>query len=100
MLTYYALFALFPMIVFVMTLARGLLAVGPALGRFLAERFGYGDVFAWAWTIGRWVVAALLVMVTWGLLYRFLPDHDARGGILSLGGFLGVLVWVGASLLF
>jgi membrane protein len=84
----------------IMIVALGLLAAGPALGRFLAERFGYGDVFAWVWAIGRWVVAAFLVMLSWGLMYRFLPDNPARGRLVSLGSFLGVLVWVGASLLF
>src|SRR5262249_12979953 len=36
----------------------------------------------------------------WSLLYRYLPARDGRGRIFSLGSFVGVLVWVGVSLLF
>jgi membrane protein len=83
-----------------MIVALGLLAAGPAVGRLIADRVGLGEAFTAAWTLGRWVVAALLVMFTWAVLYRYLPDHRRPLRPFSAGTVLGVLVWVGASLLF
>jgi membrane protein len=83
-----------------MIVALGLLAVGPLLGSFLADRFGLGSVFDVSWTIGRWIGAAVLVMFVWAILYKFLPNTQAPLRVFTLGAFIGVALWVGASLLF
>lgn len=81
-------------------LALGLLVVGPAIGHYAADRFGLGDAFDVAWGIGRWVGAGLLVMFVWAVLYKFLPDTDAPFRILTPGAAVGVVLWLGISLLF
>lgn len=77
--------------------ALGLLVVGPLAGHAIADRFGLGAAFDTAWNIGRWFGAALLVMVVWAFLYKFLPNTDAPFKILTPGAVLGVLLWVGVS---
>lgn len=84
----------------ILIVALGLLAAGPALGRLVAERFGLGGVFAVAWSIGKWLVAALLVMVVWSILYKWLPNTRAPFRIFTPGAVVGVALWIGVSQLF
>jgi membrane protein len=81
----------------VIVVALGLLVVGPAAGHWLADRFGLGDAFDTAWSIGRWFGAGLLVMVVWATLYKFLPNTDAPFRIFTPGAIVGVLLWLGIS---
>jgi membrane protein len=46
-------------------LALALLVAGPAVGHLIADRLHLGTVFDAAWTVSRWVGAALLVMLVW-----------------------------------
>jgi len=81
-------------------LALGLLVVGPFVGHLAGDRFGLGHAFDVAWGIGRWLGAGLLVMLVWAICYRFLADTDAPFRIFTPGAFVGVVLWVGISLLF
>ena len=81
-------------------LALGLLVVGPYVGHLLADRFGLGDAFDIAWSIGRWVGAGLLVMFVWAVLYKFLANTDAPFRVFTPGAIVGVLAWLGISALF
>jgi membrane protein len=83
-----------------MAIALGLLVFGPMLGDVIANRFGLGRVFEIGWTVGRWTVAALLVMVVWALAFRFLPDTDAPFRVFTPGALVGVVLWLGISWLF
>ena len=80
--------------------AVGILVAGPAVGHWLVDRYGLGGLFDAAWTVGRWLVAALLVMMSWSLLYRFLPDQRGPVRLFSLGAAIGVAGWIACSLLF
>jgi len=80
--------------------ALGLLVAGPVLGRVIGNRLGLGSTFAIAWTVGRWTIAGMLVMVVWALAYRFLPDTDARFRIFTPGAVVGVGLWLAISWLF
>lgn len=83
-----------------LTIALGLLVLGPMLGDIIANRFGLGRVFDIGWTMGRWTAAALLMMVVWALAFRFLPDTDAPFRVFTPGAFVGVVLWLGISRLF
>jgi membrane protein len=80
--------------------ALGLLVVGPIAGHWFADRFGLGAAFDVAWGIGRWIGAGILVMFVWALVYKFLPNTKAPFRIFTPGAFVGVLLWLGVSLLF
>ncbi len=80
--------------------ALGLLVVGPMVGHYVADRFGLGEAFDIAWGIGRWLGAGALVMFVWAVMYKFLPNTDAPFRVFTPGAFVGVLLWLGISLLF
>ena len=80
--------------------ALGLLVIGPVAGHWVADRFGLGGAFDVAWGIGRWIGAGLLVMVVWAVLYKFLPNTSAPFRIFTPGAIVGVVLWLGVSLLF
>jgi membrane protein len=83
-----------------LVIALGLLVVGPIVGGVVANRLGLGSAFDIGWTVGRWVVAGLLVMIVWALAYRFLPDTDAPFRIFTPGTVVSVGLWLGISRLF
>jgi membrane protein len=67
--------------------ALALLIAGPAIGHF----------FDWSYNIGRWVVAALLVMFVWACLYYFLPNIKRKFRWVTPGAIVGVILWLLAS---
>lgn len=83
-----------------LVLAISLLVIGPALGGWAADQVGGGALFATLWSVGRWVGAALLMMIIWSLLYRFLPNTREPLRVFTPGAVAAVVVWIGISLLF
>jgi len=77
-----------------------LLVAGPSLGETVAEVFTLGDEFLYAWNIVRWPAALLFMIATVALLYYFAPDAGLPFRWITPGGFIGVLLWVLASLAF
>ena len=87
-------------VAFMVIAALFLLVAGPIVGHYIADRFGLGNAFDVAWGIGRWVGAGILVMVVWAVLYKFLPNTKAPFRVFTPGAIVGVLLWLGVSLLF
>lgn len=81
-------------------IALGMLVAGPYLGHLVADRFGLGGAFDVTWGIARWLLAGLLVMVVWAMLYKFLANTDAPFRIFTPGAIVGVAAWLGISALF
>jgi membrane protein len=78
--------------------ALGLLVLGPPVGHYIADRFGLGGAFDWAWEIGRWIGAGFLVMVVWAIAYHFLPDTKTPFRLFTIGSFVGIAMWIVVSL--
>jgi membrane protein len=77
-----------------------LLVAGPSIGRTLAEVFTLGDEFMVAWNIVRWPAAFLFMIVTVALLFYFAPDANQPFRWITPGGFVGIVLWVIASVVF
>ena len=77
-----------------------LLVVGPDIGKAIADYFGLGGVFTVVWGIGRWVGALLFLVFTVALIYYFAPDAGQPFRWITPGGFIGVFLWILASLAF
>ncbi|KAB2909176.1 MAG: YihY/virulence factor BrkB family protein [Kofleriaceae bacterium] len=73
--------------------AMALLTLGPAAGHAVADRVGWGSGFELVWGVSRWLLAAFLVMLTWAILYKWLPDTDAPFRIFTPGAIVGVILW-------
>ena len=87
-------------IAILIVLALSLLVIGPYLGHWAMDQFGYGATFDTVWSTGRWVGAGLLVMFVWALVYKWLPNTDAPFHVFTPGAIVGVLAWLGMSWLF
>ena len=75
-----------------------LMVAGPPIGRAVADVFGLGDAFVLAWNIVRWPVALLFLVTVVALLYYFAPDANQPFRWITPGGFVGVVLWVLASI--
>lgn len=62
----------------ILLVALALLVVGPIVGRWLEDRFGFAGTFEAVWLVLRWAGAGVLLLVVWAVAYRFLLDTDAR----------------------
>lgn len=77
----------------VLALLAGLVAVAaPAL----ATKLGHPWTMLAGWL--RLPLAALLMMILWGILYSVLPDTRLKFKFIIPGSVVGVLVWLVASL--
>ena len=77
-----------------------LLVAGPSIGRTVAEVFTLGYEFVFVWNGVRWPAALLFMVATVALLYYFAPDAGQPFRWITPGGFIGVFLWVLASLAF
>jgi membrane protein len=77
-----------------------LLVAGPSIGQTIAEIFTLGDEFMIAWNIVRWPAALLFMVVTVALLFYLAPDANQPFRWITPGGFVGILLWVLASVVF
>ena len=86
-----------------LTLA-GLLVVivfGGPLGRAIAANAGLGDAFDLVWTIVRWPIAFLSILLFFAIVYYLAPNLDTRRWrLLSAGSIVGALSWIALSGLF
>lgn len=77
-----------------------LLVFGPPIGEAIAGYFGLGEEFEIVWNIMRWPAALLFLVLTVALIYYFAPDAGQPFRWITPGGFIGVFLWILASLAF
>ena len=81
-------------------IALVLLIAGPNIGESIAAYFGFGGLFSVVWSVAQWLVALAILVVTFAMLYYFAPDVEQPFRWITPGGFLAVVLWVVASLIF
>jgi membrane protein len=90
----------------VVVILLGIVAlVSVFLGGTVAEDvfgvIGLGETAAAVWTVARWLVALLAMMVLFAVIYAFAPDlEERRFRWISPGAAFAVLIWLVASALF
>ena len=77
-----------------------LLIAGPSIGETIAEVFTLDDEFVFVWDIARWPAALLFMVATVALLFYFAPDVGQPFRWITPGGFVGIALWILASLAF
>jgi len=80
--------------------AMALLMFGDHIGAWIAARAGLGVVFSILWTIGRWAVILLFLLLAIGLVYYFAPDVEQDWRWITPGSVFAVAVWIIASIAF
>lgn len=82
---------------FVLAAAAGLMVLGPQAAGWIAQRLGVERVFVLVWSVARWPVALLLLMLAVAVIYWALPNVKARFRVISPGAVLSVVIWILAS---
>ena len=75
-----------------------LVIAGPEIAGKLANTFGLGAAFTWAWNILQWPFALMLVITALALVYYYGPDIRQDWVWFSPGAALATLLWLGISL--
>jgi membrane protein len=83
-------------------IALGVLIVfGGPLGQAVADKAGLGGAFTLLWSIARWPIAFVAVLVLFGLIYYFAPNmNQRRWQWVTPGSVVGALLWLALSGLF
>jgi len=75
-----------------------LVIAGPTLAEHLADRFGLGPVFKWAWWVLQWPIVFALVASAIGLIYYFAPDVEQDWVWITPGSIAATLLWIVVSI--
>jgi membrane protein len=78
-----------------------LIVFGGPIAQAIADKAGLGSAFTLVWSIARWPIAFLAVLLLFGLIYYFAPNVDhPRWQWVTPGSFVGGLLWLALSGLF
>jgi membrane protein len=78
--------------------ATVLLVFGQPLGELIRSHVPGGAWFVWAWTVVRWVLTVLCLVILFAVFYYVGPNRKApHWAWISPGGILATIVWLAAS---
>jgi membrane protein len=78
-----------------------LIVFGGPIGHAIADKAGLGGAFTLIWSLARWPIAFVAVLLLFGLIYYFAPNVDhRRWQWVTPGSFVGALLWLALSGLF
>ncbi|HEY1527061.1 MAG TPA: YihY/virulence factor BrkB family protein [Candidatus Angelobacter sp.] len=80
--------------------ALAIVLYGGDVADFVGAHVGLTTVAVVAWHIAQWPIALLFVVISFALLYFWGPDTKQQWQWITPGSLVGVLAWIGASLLF
>ncbi|WP_419708832.1 YihY/virulence factor BrkB family protein [Pseudomonas sp. NFX224] len=79
-------------------IAAALMVLGPQVMSWIAAQVGLEFFIVTLWTIARWPVIVILLMVAVALIYYVMPDVKQEFRFITPGSVLAVVVWIIASL--
>ncbi|MCE6979851.1 YihY/virulence factor BrkB family protein [Pseudomonas frederiksbergensis] len=79
-------------------MAAALMVLGPQVMGWIASQVGLEDFIVTVWTIVRWPVVVILLMMAVALIYYVMPDVKQEFRFITPGAVLSVVVWIIASL--
>ncbi|WPP01112.1 YihY/virulence factor BrkB family protein [Pseudomonas sp. HR96] len=74
-----------------------LMVLGPQVMTWLAEQIGMEYFIVTLWTIARWPLIVVLLMISVALIYYVMPDVKQKFRFITPGSVLAVVVWIVAS---
>ncbi|APV38664.1 ribonuclease BN [Pseudomonas frederiksbergensis] len=78
-------------------IAAALMVLGPQVMGWIAAQVGLEDFIVTLWTIVRWPVVVILMMMAVALIYYVMPDVKQEFRFITPGSVLAVVVWILAS---
>jgi membrane protein len=79
-------------------IAAALMVLGPQVMSWIAAQGGLEYFIVTLWTIARWPVIVILLMIAVALIYYVMPDVKQEFRFITPGSVLAVVVWIIASL--
>lgn len=73
---------------------------GGSIAQFVGSHTGLSDITVLGWRIVQWPLAVFFVVWAFALMYYFCPDTEQKWTWITPGSLFGVLLWIGASILF
>lgn len=73
---------------------------GGDIARFAGGHIGLSGIALFVWEIVQWPVALFFVLLAFALVYYWGPDARQQWQWVTPGSLVGVVVWIGASVLF
>jgi len=81
-------------------LALAIILYGGTIAGFVGAHTGLSDVTVMASQVVQWPLALFFVVFSFALMYYWGPDAEQDWVWITPGSVVGVLLWIGASLLF
>ena len=81
-------------------LALTIVLYGSEIAVFVGAHTGLSTAVVTLWRIVQWPVALFFVVMSFALLYYWGPDAEQQWQWITPGSLVGVLVWIGVSMLF
>ncbi|MGS7253820.1 YihY/virulence factor BrkB family protein [Pseudomonas anuradhapurensis] len=78
--------------------AAALMVLGPQVMEWIAAQVGMQEFIVTLWTVLRWPVIVILLMVAVAVIYYVMPDVKQEFRFITPGSVLAVVVWIVASL--
>lgn len=75
-----------------------LILYGPTIGSWIADWFGLGQLFTWAWNVLQWPIIAALMLIVVGAIYHICPDMKRPWRLFTPGSIFAVTMWLVVSL--
>ena len=86
------------LLIVLVSIALGLVLLGGGIAEWAFDRLGLGGLALTVWSIVRWPLAVLVVMLVYAIVYRVAPDADERRfRFITPGAVIGVVAWLLAS---
>jgi membrane protein len=82
----------------VLLTVAALMVTGPQVMTWLAGQIGMEYFIVTLWTIARWPLIVVLLMISVALIYYVMPDVKQNFRFITPGSVLAVVVWIVASL--
>lgn len=80
--------------------AFSLVVLGGVIQGWIGDRLGFSSVLLTAFTVFRWVVIVLALLLGFALIYYYGPNVEQKFAFITPGSVLGVLLLIVASLVF
>lgn len=83
---------------FLLIAVMALMVLGPNVIQWLSGQLGLSNIFTTLWTWLRWPAVILLLLLTFALIYKVIPNIDQPFRFVTPGAVIAVVVWILASL--
>lgn len=82
------------------TLATAFMLIGPQVVQWLADHVGLSEVAVVLWSVLRWPMSILLMLIAVAVIYHLAPCVRQPFVLITPGAVLAVVVWIAASVAF